>query len=76
LVEASNNIASVGFNFLNEGKLKEWEVKDYVSKNLMLNITSIVTETIKGINASQLLSGVDQPRSKEVIDKLQKMFVQ
>jgi len=70
LVEASNNIASVAFNFLHEEKLNGSEAKDYASKNLMLNMRSMIVETMKGVNESALFDGIDQRKRKELSNKL------
>jgi len=46
-VDVVENVISVSFNLLIEGKLKEKESKDYASKNLLLNIHSLFKEIMK-----------------------------
>jgi hypothetical protein len=49
LVEVVSNIASAAFKFLCELKLNDHEVKDYASKNMMLNLQSIFKHSIQSI---------------------------
>jgi hypothetical protein len=46
-VDVVENVISVSFNFLIEGKLKENESKDYASKNLLLNLRSLFREVMQ-----------------------------
>lgn len=45
LVKVLELVMSVSFNELMEGKMKENECKDYASKNILLNVHSVCTET-------------------------------
>ena len=47
IVDVVENVISVSFNLLIEGKLKEKESKDYASKNLLLNTHSLFKEIMK-----------------------------
>lgn len=49
LVESASNVASAAFKFLCKGDLTAREAKEFASKNIMLNINSIMKETILGI---------------------------
>jgi hypothetical protein len=51
IVDVVENVVSVSFNFLIEGKLKENESKDFASKNILLNVYSIFKESIKTLTA-------------------------
>ena len=51
LVESSSNIISAAFKFLCDGDLTEWEAKEYASKNILLNLNSILKATFKGISS-------------------------
>jgi len=36
---------------------------------------SMLAETMKGINASQLFDGIDKPKKKELTNKLENMLI-
>jgi hypothetical protein len=46
-VNVVENVVSISFNWLVGGKLKDNETKDYASKNILLNVQSIMKEVMK-----------------------------
>ena len=54
LVDVVENVISASFNFLMEAKLKENESKDYASKNILLNVQSVLKE-VRRVLADQKL---------------------
>jgi hypothetical protein len=46
------NVTSIGFKLLNEGKLTENEAKDFSSKNILGNVVPILTEIIAVIKSA------------------------
>ena len=55
LVETASNVVSIAFGMLSEDKLDEKEVKDYAAKNILLNINSLLKQTISGIKGHPLI---------------------
>jgi hypothetical protein len=45
------NVVSISFRLLNDGKLTENETKDFASKNILGNVESILTKVLKEIKA-------------------------
>jgi len=41
----------------------------------MLNMRSVFAETMKGVNASQLFHGIDEPTKSNLSNKLEKMLI-
>jgi len=41
----------------------------------MLNIRSIIAETMKGVHASQLFNGIDEPKKSNLTNKLQTILI-
>jgi len=49
LVKIVENITSVSFNLLTEGKLTNSETKDFAAKNILLNVNLMFKEIIKNV---------------------------
>ncbi len=49
-------MTSAAFKFLCKGDLTEEEAKEYASKNILLNVNSIIRETMKGLKGADDLT--------------------
>ncbi len=49
LVESSGNVTSAAFKLLCKGDFTDQEAKEFASKNIKLNLNSIIKETTRGI---------------------------
>jgi polyhydroxyalkanoate synthesis regulator phasin len=67
MAEVCENVNSISFQLLNEGKLTENEAKALASKNILANVQSVLTEIKRKFNESQV---TDNSQSEELLLEL------
>jgi len=60
------NITSVSFNLLNEGKLTDSETKDFASKNILMNVNTLFKKIMENV---QLKKIVKEKEILKIIDE-------
>jgi len=58
LVQLTENITSVSFNLLNEGKLTDGETKDFASKNLLMNVNILFKKIMENVQLKKMVKNI------------------